>query len=167
MKTLILLRHSYAEKNGNKKDFDRNLTEKGIRVARFMSHEIKKHIPKIDLIVSSSALRSKETGKIFKSTINPNIPIYIEKDLYYLQFSNLFYDLVYELDESFQTVLFIGHNPIFTFLAQSLANNSNIYFYPGSFLIVHFPVNNWTEVNQGTAQDSIFVSSKNIQEQNP
>ena len=165
MKTIILLRHSYAERHTDKEDFYRHLSVKGVQVAKLMSRELKKRIPEIDLIVSSAALRTKETAEIFQKKAFPDTTIRLEKSLYYLQFTNLFFDFVYGLNESFETVLFVGHNPIFSFLTQSLSGDSNLYLYPGSFLIVNFKAERWTEINNGTVEDSIFVNSKLIQEQ--
>ncbi|MCD6367069.1 MAG: histidine phosphatase family protein [Bacteroidales bacterium] len=165
MKTIILLRHAYAERHSGKEDFYRHLSPEGVRVAKLMSCELKERISEIDLIVSSAALRTKETAEIFRKDAFPETSVRFEKDLYYLQFTNQFFDFVYTLDESFDTVLFVGHNPVFSFLTQSLSGDSNRYLYPGSFLIVNFKAEQWTEINNGTVENSIFVNSKLIQEQ--
>ena len=160
MKTIILLRHAYAERQTGKDDFYRHLSDEGVQVAGLMSHELKKQCPKIDLIVSSAALRTKETAEIFQKEAFPNTTIRLEKDLYFWQFTDRFFDFVYGLDNSTETVLFVGHNPVFSFLAQSLSGNPNLYFYPSSFLIVNFQTEQWTNINNGTVENSVFVSSK-------
>ncbi len=162
MKTLIILRHSFAETNRDKKDFERQLLEKGISVAKQMSKKLQTIVPTIDLIVSSPALRAKETAEIFKTTAFQNTSIVLEKDLYYLQFTNLFYDLLYGIEETVETVLFVGHNPIFTFLAQSLSDNPNLFLYPASFLVINFDTDQWIHANNNAVKDTLFVNSKTI-----
>jgi len=159
MKKLIILRHADAEENSDKKDFDRVLKEKGVLAAKQMSKSLQKIVPSIDLIVSSSAIRAKETAEIFKTTAFKNTPIILEKDLYYLQFTNLFYDFLYGIKDDMETVLFVGHNPIFTFLAQSLSGNPNLFLYPASFLVVNFETDQWIQANNNTVKDTIFVNS--------
>jgi len=164
MKTIVLLRHSYTENHHTgKDDFYRHLTPKGIKVAKLMGHELKKQISNIDLIISSSAIRTRETTEILKKEVFPETTIRFEKDLYYLQFTNLFFDFIYSLNESVKTVLFVGHNPVFSFLAQSMSDNPNLYFHPGSFLVANFQTKQWTEINHGIVADNvIFADSKLI-----
>ena len=164
MKTFVLLRHAYAERHTDKEDFYRHLSDEGVRVAKLMSLELKKRIPEIDLIVSSAALRTKETAEIFQKEAFSGITIRLEKDLYYLQFTDRFFDFVYGLDKSSNTVLFVGHNPVFSFLAQLLSGDSNLYLYPGSFLIINSQVEQWTEINSSIVGDITFVNSKLVQE---
>lgn len=166
MKTLIILRHAYAETNSDKKDFDRQLTDKGISVAKQMSTALQKIVPSIDLIVSSAAVRAKETAEIFKTTAFKDTPIVLEKDLYYLQFTTLFYDFLYGIENDMKTIMFVGHNPVFTFLAQSLSGNPDLFLYPASFLVVNFETDQWIHANNNSVNNTMFVSSETIEKNN-
>jgi len=71
--TLLFIRHSLAmereEWTGH--DFERPLTEKGIKRAKKFFKHIKKIYPQIDYIVTSKAQRAKKTAEILK-TYYPN-----------------------------------------------------------------------------------------------
>ena len=164
-KQLILMRHSYAvSPREAKTDFERQLTGKGKTIAQKMSDNLKQYCPRIDLIIASAARRTMETAEIIKDKY-PGTNIQPEKDLYYLQFTNLFFDFVYGLDESLTSVLFIGHNPVFTFLSQQFSGE-NIFLNPASLLIVDFKIRNWTEVSPINVSKTFFIDSLTIQEQN-
>jgi phosphohistidine phosphatase len=66
---LLFIRHSLAmereEFNGH--DFERPLVEKGIKRAKKFFKHIEKIYPEIDYIITSKALRAKQTAEILKS----------------------------------------------------------------------------------------------------
>ncbi|WP_456480585.1 phosphohistidine phosphatase SixA [Nautilia sp.] len=66
---ILFIRHSLAmereEWTGH--DFERPLTEKGVKRAKKFFKHIKKIYPEIDFIVTSKALRAKQTAEILKN----------------------------------------------------------------------------------------------------
>lgn len=166
MKTIILLRHSYAKQKSDTGDIGRVLTKRGIKLAKLMSCELKQRVKEVDLIVSSISVRTKETAAIFKQKVFPEVNIKENKALYRLYSADLFFDFVYELDSSYDTVLFVGHNPVFTSLAGYFTEQFAIYMHPASFVIASFDVRSWTDINLLVVKNVIYVNSKIIEEQN-
>ena len=62
MKSLLLLRHAKSSwKDVSLSDFDRPLNDRGRKAAQLIGKELAKHKPPIDLIVSSPAVRARQT----------------------------------------------------------------------------------------------------------
>ncbi|SFT10772.1 SixA phosphatase family protein [Sphingobacterium wenxiniae] len=114
-KMLYVVRHAKAEDYGmGKRDFDRDLVEKGIARA---NHIAKKLLVKIEnetertLVISSTANRAAQTAKIFC-----NILGYPEERI---QWEPTFYEAhqlfllkkINDVPSLYDTVLIFGHNP--------------------------------------------------------
>jgi phosphohistidine phosphatase len=69
---LLFIRHSLAVEREEwlGHDFERPLTDKGVKRARKFFKHIKKIYPHIDHIVASKALRAKQTAEILKEFYN-------------------------------------------------------------------------------------------------
>lgn len=68
MKTLIIIRHSKAEK-GSGRDIDRHLTETGHRDAIQVAELLKSKGYEIDKILSSNSERTKRTTQLFSGVL--------------------------------------------------------------------------------------------------
>mgnify|MGYP003395199149 CR=1 FL=1 len=74
MQDIFILRHAQAEDltNGDlKNDFDRNLTEDGIKKTTKLSSLFNELEENVDLVLTSPYIRAKETAKLFISNLNP------------------------------------------------------------------------------------------------
>lgn len=79
---LYLIRHGDAENTPfGKRDFDRQLTEKGTFATRNAANHWKKVIPDFDYIVSSPYIRSVQTAEIIASVFNSTDKLLIDKVL--------------------------------------------------------------------------------------
>ncbi|NTW10984.1 MAG: hypothetical protein HGA26_06465 [Chlorobiaceae bacterium] len=65
MKTLYIVRHAKAGwENGVTKDFDRTLSDRGLRTAPVMANLLKERKVVPDLVISSPAKRALTTAKL-------------------------------------------------------------------------------------------------------
>lgn len=74
MQDIFILRHAQAEdltSSDLKNDFDRNLTEEGIKKTTKLSLLINELEENIDVVLSSPYIRAKETAKLFISNLSP------------------------------------------------------------------------------------------------
>ncbi len=160
MKTIVLLRHSEAEtKKTGMTDWDRNLTEAGTVLAKKSALALKEHVQEVDLCVYSPAQRTRHTAEIFCSLLLCKDKLG-EKALYYNFDFDHFFDLIFALDDSISTVLFVGHNPFITRISMYLTDKYDLFLHPASFTVCRFDVNSWIEVNKGKLKDYAWVSSK-------
>ena len=82
-KAVILFRHGKSDWDAQyDSDHDRPLAKRGIRDARLMGKFLSKRAEVPELILSSTALRTRETTKLAMEAGNWNVDIKLEKKIY-------------------------------------------------------------------------------------
>lgn len=110
-KKLFLLRHAQAASAQSNGDKSRNLTPKGIDDARALGQEMHRcdFIP--DMILCSGATRTKETlAEIMKSLDKATTEITYD-DIIYSGSTGDYLHLIQNMDDAYQNVLMVAHNP--------------------------------------------------------
>ncbi|ROO90951.1 phosphohistidine phosphatase [Actinocorallia herbida] len=105
-KRLLVLRHAKAEVGFGLADHERPLAERGLRDAAAMGAHLKKEALLPDLVLCSTALRTRQTLE----GLGLDCPVSFERGIY----SGDGYDLrtlVQVTPEEVGTLLLIGHNP--------------------------------------------------------
>lgn len=111
MKTLLLMRHGKSSwKDDNLSDHERPLKKRGRRDSKRIAQEIDKNDLYPHIILSSSAIRAKETAEIIIDTLDYENRIIISDQLYMAEPED-FIDVLSQLSDDYDTVLVIGHNP--------------------------------------------------------
>lgn len=111
MKTLLLMRHTKSSwKDESLSDHERPLKKRGKKDAKLIAKEIKKNDLIPDLILSSSAVRAKETVEILEDVLDYKGKTEYIDELYMGEPQN-FIDALKEVDNKYNTVLIVGHNP--------------------------------------------------------
>ena len=114
MKTLIIVRHSEASwDNPDLSDHERPLINEGINNAKNVAAYLCEKKISVDKIISSSAVRTKETAKIFAAVFDfPQEKIELKRELYLADVNGIF-DVLFSLDDKLGSVMIFGHNPDF------------------------------------------------------
>jgi len=147
MKKIILIRHAKAEKGEDIDDIDRKLSEKGIVNAKLIAKILNKKEIMFDLMISSPARRSLETAQIIATQIKyPKKNILIEPFLYEKFSIDTFLEYVKQLDDTFTTVVFFGHNPSITDLSHELDYNFSEKIPKCGVVGLSMNINKWTNV---------------------
>ena len=121
MHTLHLLRHAKSSwANDKLDDRDRPLSKRGHRDAEIMARHLAAKGGKPDLVLSSTAARTRETLAPLLGRLKPR-RILLDRDLYLAPGSALLEHLC-NTDEEVTTALLIGHNPGLHELALLLAD---------------------------------------------
>jgi phosphohistidine phosphatase SixA len=119
-KILYIIRHSIAEKNSTKKDFERVLVSEGIdrcqKIASFLEGK------KIDIFISSPAFRAKETAENIVANLKKKPEIIFEPKLYFCKIAD-FYEII--ANASQQSVVIVSHNPTIHQFCLQLAENKD------------------------------------------
>jgi phosphohistidine phosphatase len=111
MKTLLLMRHGKSSwKDDSLSDHERPLKKSGRRDTKRIAQEIEKNDLYPHIILSSSAARAKETAEILMDTLGFENRIIFSDQLYMAEPED-FIDVLSQLDDDYDTVLVIGHNP--------------------------------------------------------
>jgi phosphohistidine phosphatase len=120
MHQLHLLRHAKSSWDDDADDHARPLNKRGRESARLIGESLPKAIAGLDLVLCSSALRTRETAELaLASFAKP--PRVLYEDGLYLASETALRERLRELDEASDAVMVIGHNPGLHELAIALA----------------------------------------------
>jgi phosphohistidine phosphatase len=120
MPMLHLLRHAKSSWKDDVEDHKRQLNRRGREAAQIVGEHLPKAVGRLDLVLCSSAARTRETLKLLLLQFQPRPPCLIEDGLYLADCDKLIERLSL-LDDKFINVLLIGHNPGLHQLAVALA----------------------------------------------
>lgn len=161
MKRLIFIRHSNAESGSfEMSDFERRLTPKGIKRAQRQANELKSKAIVPNLIITSNAARAIETTNIFHDIIGEGCKVQEVPFLYDDFTTSDFFNLINSIDESYSTVLLIGHNPTISDMISKFDFDFSISLRPCEIVIISIE-DLWktVEVDGGNIVD--IISPKN------
>jgi phosphohistidine phosphatase len=127
MPMLHLLRHAKSSWKGNVEDHQRQLNRRGREAAQLLGQHLPNAIGIVDLVLCSSAARTRETLKLILARFQPRPSCSIE-DILYLADCDKLLERLSLVDEAFVNVLLVGHNPGLHQLALALAEPSSPLF---------------------------------------
>lgn len=111
MFTLYLLRHaksSWADES--MRDFDRPLANRGREDCATIGEFIKEKGIDFDLVLVSTAVRTRETIELVKERANLNSEVRFDERIYEATTSQLL-EVISQVDDDRESVLLVGHNP--------------------------------------------------------
>ena len=148
---LILLRHAKAEPHGAVEgDHGRRLTDRGRRNAGLMGRFLERAELLPDLVVSSTAARAQETAELaieggdFEVELRESRVLYdssIERTLGVLR----------EIEDDFETVMLVGHEPTWSELASALVGGARLRLPTAGVVVLDLEIDSWSEIAPGQA----------------
>lgn len=162
MKTIYIVRHARAHRKGiNSSDFNRKLTKEGQRDALQIGQFLKRRNSLPDLIISSSANRAIETAEILANEIQyPSSKIQIDQSLYEIEFDE-FLNILTHLKDTYQSVMFVGHNPSMSMMSDYLTRYGVGNLPPGSIFCCEFKIDTWKAISKYDGTCKFFQSPSN------
>lgn len=147
MKTLLIMRHAKSSwKELGLSDHDRPLNKRGRNDAPKMGRLIRKKKLKPELIICSSAKRARETLKHVIEACGYKQEIRISEALYAAG-PEAYIKLLKELDDAYDRVMVVGHNPGLEELLERLTGEEHIL--PTAALArVELPTKRWRELDK-------------------
>jgi phosphohistidine phosphatase len=171
VKTILLLRHAKSSwDHVGRDDHDRPLNRRGEQSAEAMADHIVRKSPRPDLILCSTASRSRQTlAPLVQRFTAPAPPILLEKGLYLAPESTLLARLQDAPDDA-ATVLLIGHNDGIWQLAEVLAGKGRAAllealrdkFPTGALATLRAPINRWADLAADGAELMGFVRPRDL-----
>ncbi|MHB1920604.1 MAG: SixA phosphatase family protein [Chitinophagaceae bacterium] len=157
MKILLLIRHAKSEsKEPWQTDFDRALSERGLRDAPEMAQKVIQKKIRPQLLISSPALRAKTTAQLMAREWKiPENQILMRPQLYEAQVS-VFQDLVAQLDACWESVAFFAHNPGLTQFACSLGGKEVDHLPTCGIFGLRLDTSDWGKFKQAKKEMLIF-----------
>lgn len=146
MMRLSLLRHAQADDPvSNQPDWDRPLTKRGQLDAKEMARRMKvaKHTP--DLILSSPAIRARQTAEAFAKCFSGAQVQFVET--LYLADTKQLLAAIRDHGGNAMHLLVVAHNPGITEFADQLSQERSIEAMPtGAIVTAEFDVQTWQEL---------------------
>ncbi len=111
MRTLYLLRHAKSSwKDETLADFERPLNGRGEKACETMARFIQKENCEFDLMVSSTAVRARETIELVRQIAKLRTELRYDERIYEATAGRLL-EVISQLDNDRKSVLLVGHNP--------------------------------------------------------
>ena len=171
MKTVLLLRHAKSSwGEAGLSDHERPLSRRGERAAEAMAEHIAKKSARPDLILCSTAIRTRQTlAPLVHRLAAPAPPILLEKGLYLAPEDALLARLRKAPDAAV-TVLLIGHNDGIWRLAEALAGRGKAgplaalreKFPTGALAALKVPIDHWSDLAVGAAELLSYVRPRDL-----
>ncbi len=164
MKYLTLVRHGKSNNQEEEiSDFDRRLTERGLSDALLIGSYIKDKLPKVDLIISSSALRSEDTAKIISDSIGYSHEKISYYDELYLCSVSEYIEILINQNLRHRHILLVSHNPGTTGFANILTNSDVISIPTCGFTHISLDIIKWDELEPGVGSLLSYISPSDIE----
>jgi phosphohistidine phosphatase len=111
MLTLYLLRHAKSSwDDESQQDFERPLANRGRKAAAHLGQFIQEEGIDFDLVLVSSAVRTRETIELIKERAKLRGEIRYDERIYEATVSQLL-EIISQIDNDSENVLLVGHNP--------------------------------------------------------
>lgn len=154
MKILYLLRHAKAvSANHSQDDFQRELDPRGIDNAENLAKQLDHRHSSIDLIVSSSALRTKRTAQIIHHLDRyRHTHLHFDEDMYNCDCDYLL-KLIKNTDDAIVHLMLVGHNPSVTELAHFFSPKIAV-MGTCHLVLLKFEASHWDEISNSTLKST-------------
>lgn len=148
MKTLFVLRHAKSSwEDAALADFERPLNERGRRTAPFMGELMLGNGFQPSVILSSPAVRAKQTALLVTASARFDAEIQFEDRIYEASPQGL-RQVVSEIDDNHASAMIVGHNPgiegFIRFLTGQLQPMPT-----AALAVINLEIDNWNAVNNG------------------
>ncbi len=111
MKTLLLLRHAKSSwKDAALADFERPLNDRGRKAAGLIGKFIAKQDVNIDLVISSPAVRARETIDLVLRAARRSPELRFDQRVYEASPTRLL-EVTSQIEDDRKSVMLVGHNP--------------------------------------------------------
>jgi phosphohistidine phosphatase len=155
VKRLVVIRHAKSSwSNALIEDFDRPLNERGKKDAPLMAKRLKekKIIP--DLLITSPAKRANSTSKKFAKVFDIDKKKIRKDPKLYHASESVILKIAKELDEKFNVVFIVGHNPGLTEFVN-IASNLEIDNIPTAGVTV-LEISSWKKFGKEKSKAVYF-----------
>jgi phosphohistidine phosphatase len=153
MKTLYLIRHAKSSWKESVEDFERGLNKRGKNDTSFMPKMIQKNCKRPDIIISSSAKRAKLTAQALQEQFDCNLQL---TDTIYECTLGTLVQTIENLDDMYDTVYLVGHNPSLNALAHRFIPEFSQNIPTFGVFGIDFSIDKWSEASAKNARNVVF-----------
>jgi len=163
VKTLLLLRHGKSDWASDRDgDHERPLAPRGVRAARLMGRYLAALGQLPDAVLSSSAVRARETVRLARDAGGWKVDTRTTDGLYAASPEEVLQH-VRQCDDECERLLLAGHEPTWSMLAGQLVGDGRLRFPTAALARIDLAVGRWREVGPGTGTLHWLVTPKLLQ----
>jgi phosphohistidine phosphatase len=152
-KQLFLFRHGDAAGRAlYDTDKERELTPHGIAQSHQMGVYLSNNLFTIDAIFTSTALRALQSATVVSEVLKLQDQHLLKDDELYDASVRTFLQYVSKIDDDYNGVMCVGHNPNISYLAEYLTKETIGDMKTGGLAIITFHVSSWTQVTEGKGE---------------
>ncbi len=156
MKKIIFVRHAKSSWEYDLSDINRPLKERGYKDAKIVSSKLLEFDFKIDMVLSSDAVRAMTTAEIFVETMNfPKDSIVLNHSLYDFSGQNVL-EVVKSTPFHIETLMIFGHNYALTNIVNSFGSKYIDNVPTSGVVVMQFNITNWQKLNKGETVLTLF-----------
>lgn len=146
MKTLLLARHAKSDWNSAAPgDFERPLNARGLNDAPLMAEQLRLNGINLEQVISSDATRAQSTAEYYANILTPQVPLLLDHELY-LASSAEIKGLARSLDDRFNSVMLVAHNPGMTEAVEDFCRAGIDNLPTCGVAIIQFDVTEWKHI---------------------
>ncbi len=162
MKTLFIMRHAKSSwDNSDWSDFERPLNQRGFETAPFMGELMKENNFTPRIIVSSPAIRAKQTADLVRESAGFEAEINFDERIYEASPLRLL-EIVSDIKDENESAMIVGHNPGFESLVRVLTGK--IEAMPTAALaVIDLEINLWREIDSETGNLRKLIRPKEVE----
>jgi len=159
MKIIYFLRHAKSSWKKPVIDYDRGLKKRGKRDAKLIADYLSTYLEKPQIIISSGAKRALKTAKIVAKSWG--VDDIIVDDRLYDSSIDEYLGVIRELDNRYDSVMIVGHNPVISDTVVKLTNNNKFDWLPTSAVaVVECESNRWSDIDR--CKSTLYITPKEL-----
>ena len=148
-KKLFIYRHAKSDWDADyNTDHERPLAQRGIKSAAVMGRLLAASGQVPQLVVTSSALRARQTLEHSIQAGSWNCDI-VEDDSLYYGGEQAALQLIQSLPDSISSVMLVGHEPKWSTITSTLIGGGDVVFKTAVMARIDFEVESWKRVDAG------------------
>ena len=160
MKNLYLIRHAKSDwSDKSKSDFERGLNKRGQRAIFTIADALKTKKVMPDLILSSSAKRAKLTAKGLAKELGYTGEIKYHNTLYMAEAEEVL-TLIQDIDDKYNTIFLVGHNPESTELSNRMTNAYINNIPTLGIVAIQLSIESWKNLKPAEGKLTFFIYPK-------
>ncbi len=161
MKTVYIVRHAKSSWDfPHLSDHERPLLEKGKKRTRLINDYLIKNRIRVDLIISSHAVRAHETARIIARAIGyPPENIRIDRMIYHADADRLA-DQFFDVPNSVDTIMLVGHNPTLTNFANMYLDEKIDWLPTSAVVSISFDTERWEDLPLAKHKTNFLITPK-------
>ena len=161
MRSIIIFRHGKSDWDAKyDRDHDRPLSKRGIKASKKMGQYLNKINQIPEIVISSSAIRTKNTANIAIKHGNWSSKIFIEKKIYGGTPETLL-SILHSTEDKYGSICLVGHEPTCSSFI-SLCTYHSQRFTTASMAKINFKTKSWREIEFGKGILEWIKSPKEI-----